>query len=67
MSQVVHYEDAQTLRILIDLADNKRDVRTTTDYANSVVVPDELYERYLFYRSLDPSAPEETELKEKES
>jgi hypothetical protein len=64
MSTVVHYDSAWTLRVLLDLADNPKDVKTTTDFDSSVVVPDELYERYLTYQSLDSSSPIEPEKKE---
>ena len=64
MSTVVHYDSAWTLRVLLDLADNPKDVKTTTDFHSAVVVPDELYERYLTYQSLDSSSPIEPEKKE---
>ena len=68
MSTVVHYQDAGILRILLDLADNPKDVKTTTDFEGpAVVVPDELYERYLTYQSLDSSPPKEPKKKESQS
>lgn len=66
MGTVVHYQDVQVLRVLLDLADNPRDVKTTTEFEGpAVVVPDELYERYLTYQSLDSSSPKEPKKKEK--
>ena len=66
MTTVVHYDSAWTLRVLLDLADNPKDVKTTTDFDGpAVVVPDELYERYLTYQSLDSSSPIEPKKKEK--
>jgi len=69
MTQVIEYQDSFTLRILLDLADNPRhDVRTTTDFEKTaVVVPDELYQRYLTYQSLLSSSPIEPEKKESKS
>jgi hypothetical protein len=68
VSTVVHYQDAGVLRILLDLADNPKDVKTTTDFEGpAVVVPDELYERYVMYQSLDSSSPKEPKKKEKQS
>lgn len=55
---IVQSVDAATLRILIDLADHPRDVATSTDYGNlAVVIPDELYQRYLTYQAIDSSPP----------
>ena len=66
MSTVVHISAQEELRILLDLADHSRDVATTTDYTGlAVVVPDDLYERYLTYQSLDSSPPVEPKKKEK--
>jgi hypothetical protein len=68
MSTVIHYQDAGVLRILLDLADNPRDVKITTEFEGpAVVVPDELYERYVMYQSLDSSSPKEPKKKEKKS
>ena len=68
MSTVVHYQEAGILRILLDLADNPKDVKTTTDFEGpAVVVPDDLYERYLTYQSLDSSSPKEPKKKESQS
>ena len=68
MSTVVHYQDAGILRILLDLADNPKDVKTTTDFEGpAVVVPDELYQLYLTYQSLDSSSPKEPKKKESQS
>lgn len=62
MSVVVHYDSNWTLKVLIDLADNPKDVKITTAFDGSaVVIPDELYERYLTYQSLDSSSPIEPE------
>ena len=66
MTTVVHYDSPWTLKVLLDLADNRKDVKTTTDFNGpAVVVPDELYQRYLTYQSLDSSSPKEPEKKEK--
>lgn len=61
MSQVVLNVSSDQLRVLLDLADNRKDVRTTTDYGTlAVVVPDELFERYEKYQNLsESSSPEE--------
>jgi hypothetical protein len=61
MSQVVMVDSPQTLQVLLDLADNRKDVQTTTDYGTlAVIVPDELYERYQQYLNLsESSSPEE--------
>jgi hypothetical protein len=62
MSQVVFVDSPDTLRVLLDLAENPRhDVKTTTDYERlAVVVPDELYERFQQYQNLsESSSPEE--------
>ena len=66
---VIHFQDNSTLRILLDLADDPRhDVRTTTEYGTpAVVVPDELYQRYQTYLSLDSSPPKVREKKESKS
>jgi hypothetical protein len=50
-------EDWNDVRILLDLAhDRKRDVATTTETPRlAVVIPDELYERFLRYKSLAAS------------
>lgn len=56
--KVVYPVNAQILRALLDLADHPRDVATTTDYPTlAVVVPDELYQRYLSYQAIDSSPP----------
>jgi hypothetical protein len=55
---IVHPVDSQTLRVLLDLADNVADVATTTDYPTlAVIVPDDLYQRYLRYQAIDSSPP----------
>jgi hypothetical protein len=61
MSKVVMIESADTLKILLDLADNPKDVRTTTDYSTlAVVIPDELHERFEQYQNLsESSSPKE--------
>jgi hypothetical protein len=59
---------ADTVRVLLDLADNRRDVQTTTDYGSlSVRVPDYLYERWVKYQSLDSSSPIEPKKKKESS
>jgi hypothetical protein len=47
-------EDWADVKILLDLADNpKRDVVTTTDTPRTaVIISDELYDRFLQYKSL---------------
>jgi PHD/YefM family antitoxin component YafN of YafNO toxin-antitoxin module len=47
------------VRVLLDLADDKkRDVVTTTEYERlAVVVPEELYQRYVEYQTLSASPP----------
>ena len=66
MSQVILINSSHQLRILLDLADNRRDVAMTTSYTGmAVVVPDELYERYQTYQSLDSSPPVVPKKKEK--
>lgn len=65
MSVVVAYDSLDTLRALIDLADDPKDVRTTTDFAYpAVVVPDEVYQRYERYQSLLSSPPKVPKKKE---
>jgi hypothetical protein len=60
MSQVVMIDSTEVLQALLDLADNPRDVQTTTDYGTlAVVVPDDLYERYQKYQNLSESSPPE--------
>lgn len=60
MSQVVMIESTEMLRALLDLADNPKDVQTTTDYGTlAVVVPDELYDRFNKYQNLSESSPPE--------
>lgn len=55
---IVHPVNEQILRALLDLADNVADVATTTDYPTlAVVVPDDLYQRYLTYQAIDSSPP----------
>lgn len=55
---VVHPVNEHILRVLLDLADDVRDVATTTDYPTlAVIVPDELYARYLTYLEIDSSPP----------
>lgn len=58
--KVIHPVDSQILRALLDLADHPRDVATTTNYPTlAVVVPDELYRRYLSYQAIDSLPPKE--------
>lgn len=53
MSHVIMINSPLQIQTLLDLADNRKDVQTTTDYESlAVVVPDELYERYQNYLSL---------------
>ncbi len=60
MAQVIMIESPEILRALLDLADNPRDVQTTTDYGSlAVVVPDELHEKFQQYQSLSESSPPE--------
>lgn len=57
---VIEAATPQVIRALLDLADRKRDVATTTDYPQlAVVVPDYLYERYQQYLAIDSSPPRE--------
>lgn len=52
MSKRVEF-DAVTAQILLDLADNRKDVKTDTQGPRmSLVVPDELWERYEKYQGL---------------
>jgi hypothetical protein len=52
MSKRVPFDAAQ-VRVLLDLADNHRDVATDSQGPSlSVVVPDELWERYEKYQGL---------------
>jgi hypothetical protein len=48
-------EDWADVKVLLDLADNpKRDVVTTTvTPRTAVIIPDELYERFKQYKSLE--------------
>lgn len=53
-------ESWDEVRILLDLADNRRDVQTTTvTPRTAVVIPEELYQRFLTYKSLHSSPPRE--------
>jgi hypothetical protein len=55
---VIHPVSPQILKALLDLADNKRDVATTSDYPSlAVIVPDYLLERYNRYQAIDSSSP----------
>jgi hypothetical protein len=55
---VIHPVSQQILRALLDLADNKRDVATTSDYPTlAVIVPDYLLERFNRYQAIDSSPP----------
>jgi hypothetical protein len=59
---VIYEPGPGDLRILLDLADNpRRDVKTTTDTPYmGVVIPEELYQRLLTYKSLsESSSPKE--------
>ncbi len=65
---VIYEPEPGELRILLDLADDPRhDVATTTDTSQmGVVIPEELYQRLLTYKSLsDSSSPKEPKKKEK--
>lgn len=49
---------SEAVRTLLDLADNRRHVQTSSDYPSlALVVPDYLYERWEQYQSLEPSPP----------
>ena len=49
---------AAEVRILLDLASDRRDVKTTTDGPKlGVIVPEELYQRYLTYQGLVQDEP----------
>jgi len=51
---------AEVAQQLLDLADDRRHVRTSTDYPSlALVVPDYLYERWERYQSLESSPPTE--------
>lgn len=66
MKKVIKITDNSQLRVLLDLADSKRDVAIDTSYETlAVVVPEELYDRYEKYQSLDSPSPKEPEKKEK--
>lgn len=50
---------SQTAQILLDLADDRRHVKTSTDYPTlAFVVPDYLYQRWQNYLSLESSSRE---------
>lgn len=52
MSKRVEF-DAETARVLLDLADNRKDVKTDSQGPRlSLVVPDDLWERYETYQGL---------------
>lgn len=57
----VKVRDQDTIRALLDLADDPRhDVASTSDEGRmALVVPDYLYERYLRYLAIDSSPPTE--------
>lgn len=58
--RVMHPVDPMTLRILVDLSEDPRDVASTSDYPSfAVVIPEYLYERYLMYQSIESSPPTE--------
>ena len=51
---------SELVTILLSLADDRRDVKTSTDYNRlSLVVPDYLYERWEKYTALESSPPKE--------
>lgn len=52
MSKRVEF-DAGTARILLDLADNRKDVKTDSQGPRlSLIVPDDLWEKYETYQGL---------------
>jgi hypothetical protein len=52
MSKRVEF-DAETAQVLLDLADNRKDVKTDTQGPRlSLVVPDDLWEKYETYQGL---------------
>lgn len=52
MSKRVEF-DAETARVLLDLADNHKDVKTDSQGPRlSLIVPDDLWEKYETYRGL---------------
>jgi hypothetical protein len=58
--------DNAGLRVLLDLADRPKDVAYQSgEPTQTVSIPDELYQRYLTYQSLEPSTPKEPKKKEK--
>lgn len=69
MFTFINPEEPQALaRVLIDLADNKRDVQTTTDHRTlSFRVPDYLRERWKRYQNLDATPPETPEARKTRS
>lgn len=56
VSHVVTIKRTDQLRALLDLAEDPREVATTTDYTGlTVIVPDYVWERFQTYESLgDP-------------
>lgn len=55
---LIHPVNERILRALLDLADHSRDVATTSDHGSlAVLVPDDLYQRYLTYQAIDSSPP----------
>lgn len=52
MSKRVEF-DAETARVLLDLADNRKDVKTDSQGPRlSLIVPDDLWEKYETYQGL---------------
>lgn len=52
MSKRVEF-DAETARVLLDLADNRKDVKTDSQGPRlALIVPDDLWEKYETYQGL---------------